>query len=356
MKRKTKVFAYPAHCDGKHVPGVDYARVILPMQELAKHKDFEVTIYDGKQNFRWEDLAKDNDVFFLNYMTNPISFVQACFWFDKFKKPIVMDLDDLIWEIQPDNAAYSTYAPGSEGRAVLTDIITRGIDHVTVTNQFLKYALNHHTGKDMNKISVLPNYIDLDLYKWQKEPVGKYEVTIGYFGSSSHFNDLVNPGFMNGLSRLMSENPRVRFKTIGAMIPEMRKKFGVRYSTGFGDHDIYKWVGMTPSVLGNVDIFVAPLLDCTYARAKSSIKFLEMSSMKIPGVYQDIRQYKELIVNGKNGYLAATENDWYHSLKDLAESVELRKQMGEEAHKTIVDGWQMKDNVNKYVDMFKKVI
>lgn len=356
MTRNIKVFAYPAHCDGKHVPGVDYARIIRPMEELAKQPGFDVKIFNGETDLDWRELAKEYDVFYLNYITNAAGYMTAAFPFIKEGKKVVYDIDDLIWDIQGDNAAYSTYQPGSEGRATITDIIARGTDYVTCTNQFLKNGIAEYTGKRHDKIKVLPNYIDLDLYSWHNEPKDNYEITIGYFGSSSHFNDLVNPGFINGLERLMQENPRVRFYTIGAMIQQIKKKFGPRYTTGFGDHDIYKWVKMMPLMLGNVDIFVAPLVDITYARAKSSIKYLEYSSTKTPGVYQNIRQYRDIITHGQNGYLCETSRDWYTSLKELADSIERRREIGENAYQTVKNEWTISGNVQKYVDFFKNIV
>lgn len=350
-----KIFVYPAHCDGKHVPGVDYVRIIRPMEELKKTGEFEVTIFDGKKKMDWRKVAKDYDVLYLNYITNAWGYVAMASQMDLNKKKIVYDIDDLIWRIQEDNAAYSVYAPGTEGRATITDIIARGCDYVTCTNMYLKHGIAEYTEKAHDKIKVLPNYIDLDLYKWTKEPVDNHEITIGYFGSSSHFNDLVNPGFINGLSKLMEENPRVKFYTIGAMIQSLKKKFSARYSTAYGDHDIYKWVKMMPLLLGDVDIFVAPLVDTTYARAKSGIKFLEYSSTKIPGCYQDIRQYQELVKHRENGYLCATTEDWYQSLKELCDSVETRKRIGEAAYKTVKNEWTFQGNVNKYVDFFKSI-
>lgn len=355
MKRNIKIFAYPAHCDGKHVPGVDYARIIRPMQELAKQPGFEVTIFDGKKKMDWRDVAKEYDILYLNYITNAWGYVAMASEMDKRKKKIIYDIDDLIWDIQGDNAAYSVYAPGSEGRATITDIVARGCDYVTCTNQFLKHGITEYTGKHPTQVKVFPNYIDLDLYTWRKEPVDNYEITIGYFGSSSHFNDLVNPGFINGLTRLMEENPRVRFYTIGAMIQSLKKKFSSRYSTAFGDHDIYKWVKLMPMLLFDVDIFVAPLVDITYARAKSGIKFLEYSSTKIPGCYQDIRQYQELVNHRENGYLCATTTDWYQSLKELCDSVEVRRRIGEAAYQTVTKNWTIQGNVQNYVDFFQEI-
>lgn len=356
MKKKdTSIFVYPAHCDGKHVPGVDYVRIIRPMEELSKQKGFKVKIFDGKDVLYWKELAQEYDIFYLNYITNAPGFVSAAFWFMKYGKKIVFDIDDLIWEIQPDNASYSVYAPKSEGRAVITDIIARGVDYVTCTNQYLKHGIAQYTDKDNNKIKVLPNYIDLDLYKWRKKPKDDYEITIGYFGSSSHFNDLVNPGFLEGMTKLMADYPQVRFFTIGAMIQEIKKRFGARYTTGFGDHDIYKWVEMMPEICGNIDIFVAPLLEIPYTKGKSGIKYLEYSSTKIPGVYQDIRQYQELVEDGKNGYLAKTKHDWYKKLKGLVESVKLRKTIGEAAFKTVKDNHTFEKNVKLYVDLFNSI-
>ena len=352
MKRKVKIFCYPAHCDGKHTPGVDYVRIIRPMEELGKQPGFEVKVYKGEKNLDWRKVAKEYDIFYLNYITNAAGFVIASYHFWKENKKIVYDIDDLIWEIQPDNAAYSTYAPGTEGRATITDIIARGTNAVTCTNDFLRKGIAKYTTKDLSEIAVFPNFIDLELYKWKSKPKKKYEITIGYFGSSSHFNDLVNPGFLGGLERIMADYPQVRFYTIGAMIQEIKKKFGSRYTTGFGDHDIFKWVKMMPLMLQDVDIFVAPLVDITYARAKSSVKYLEYSSTQIPGVYQDIRQYNEIVRHGENGFLCKTETDWYKSLKLLIEDEKLRTKIGKQAYKTVKDNWTIQKNVAQHMEFF----
>lgn len=154
-----KVFVFPTHCDGKHVPGVDYVRVVRPMEELAKHPDFDVRIYNGEGDLDWREIAQEYDILYLNYVTNAAGFVVAAFPFNKFGKKIVFDIDDLIWDIQEDNAAYKVYAPGSEGRAVVTDIVARGADAVTCTNDFLRKGIADATDAELSKIKVLKNYI-----------------------------------------------------------------------------------------------------------------------------------------------------------------------------------------------------
>ena len=153
----------------------------------------------------------------------------------------------------------------------------------------------------------------------------------------------------------MEEDPRIRLYTIGAMIQSLKKQFGSRYSTGFGDHDIYKWVKLMPLMLEDVDFFVAPLVDCTYAKGKSGIKYLEYSSTHTPGVYQNIRQYQELITHGENGYLCETEADWYRSMKELCD-VKERTRVGEAAYKNVKDNYTIQGNIKQYSEWFKQIL
>lgn len=356
-----KIFCFPTHCTSQVTPGVDYVRMILPMRELQKDPRFEVTIFDNTQpksilsKLDWRDVAQEYDILYINYLTLPWDFALIGMLFRKYGKKIVFDIDDLIWEIQEDNSSYGVYAPGSDGRAVVTDIVNEA-DYVTVTNSYLKNALCSYTKKTHDKVQVFPNYIDLDLYNWRAKPQDKYTVRIGYFGSSSHFNDLGDKNFIEALEMLMKEFPNLEFVTIGAMLAQFKKKFGMRYFNDFGHQDIYTWVKMFPEKLGNIDIFAVPLVVNTYCQSKSSIKYLEMSSTTKPGCWQKIRQYSEIVQDGKNGFLCASTKDWYRNLKKLIVSPELREKIGQEAFKTIESKWQMKDNVYKYTDFFLKIM
>jgi len=361
MKKPISIFVFPTHCTKDVTPGVDYVRMILPMRELQKDPRFKVTIFDNTVSksklakFDWREVAKEYDILYINYLTLAWDFAMIGMLFRKYGKKIVFDIDDLIWEIQSDNSSYSTYAPGSDGRAVITDII-REVDYVTVTNQYLKNALASHTKKPYNNIKVFPNRINLDLYKWRSKPVKKSMVRIGYFGSSSHFNDLGDRNFVSGMNRIMEEYPNVEFVTVGAMLGDFKKKFGSRYITDFGHQDIYTWVDMMKEKLNEVDIYVIPLVDNTYTKSKSSIKFLEMGSTCKPIVAQDIRQYSEVIKDGENGFLCDNYTDWYSKLKKLIDSPELREKMGKAGFRTVEKDWQIKDNVNDYADLFIQIM
>lgn len=361
MKKPISIFAFPTHCTKDVTPGVDYVRMILPMRELQKDPRFKVTIFDNTLSKKelgkidWIKVAQEYDILYINYLTLAWDFALIGTCFRHFNKKIVFDIDDLIWEIQSDNSSYSVYKPGSEGRAVVTDIINE-VDYVTTTNNYLKNGIVNYTKKTDDKVVVFPNRIDLDLYKWRGTPVKKSTVRIGYFGSSSHFDDLSDRNFIGGITQLMNEYPNLELLTVGAMLGGLKKQFGSRYINDFGHQDIYTWVDMMKDKLKEVDIYAVPLINSTYCKSKSSIKFLEMSSTCKPGCWQNIRQYQEVVENGVNGYLCNSVTSWHDNLKKLIDDKELREKMGQEAFNTIEKDWQMKSHTEDYAKFFIKIM
>lgn len=358
MKPKTvRVFATPSHASIERVSGVDFARVIQPMEHLSKVDGFKTTIYEPKLNEKmdWLKATSDNDVLFLNYTTNPWAFAIMGAIARKNKRKIVLDMDDALWEVLPDNTAYETFRK-KEVQHIVTSICNE-VDYISCTNSYLRNVIVNYTAKYHDRIRILPNYVDFDLYSHRSRFKDGYDIQLTHFGSTSHFKSLQDEEFAKGIDRIFKDYPNVTLKTVGALIPQYKKRWDRRYSHGFGDIDIYKWVkNKFPDFMDGADIIVAPLSDNVYNRCKSSIKFIEASSAKKPGVWQRIRQYEEVIEEGKNGFLANKADQWYEAIKKLIEDKELRRKIGENAFKTTKDDWQIQNNIEKYADFFKEVV
>jgi len=356
-----KIFCLPSHASKERVSGVDFTRIIQPMEHLNGWTDGEVkiktdvwNIFD-KNNADWRKIAKDYDVIYLNYLNQAWGFAAMGAMARKYGRNIVMDFDDNLWGILPDNTAYQVYRKGSEGIKVITSIANE-VDYITCTNSYLKNAIAHNTLKRHESIKVFPNYIDLDLYKYHPRFKDDQQIQLVHFGSSSHFASLQSEEFNKGIDKILKEYPNVVFKTVGAFIPKYKMRWGARYSHSFGNVDVYKWIkNKFPLAMKETDIFVAPLTENTYNRCRSSIKFLETSSAKRAGVWQNIRQYREVVDDGKNGFLARMARDWYKAIKRLIDDKELRKQMGKEAFKTVERDWTIDAHLDAYGQFFKKV-
>lgn len=353
--KKTKIFTLPSHQSNERTSGVDYLRVIQPITYLNGYEEFETTVWTPDMDLQWPDIARDYDIIFLNYINNDWAFAAMGAMARHYGRKIVMDFDDALWNIKEDNTAYSVFKKGSEAIKNIT-AIAREVDHITTTNNYLKNIVIKNTDKSHTQITAIDNYIDLSKYSHISPFKDTHQVTITHFGSTSHFNDIAHPAFTRALDRLMSEYPNIVFHTVGSFFSEFKMKYGQRYEQSFGDVDIYKWISKKYSIImDNTDIVVAPLVPDVYNQAKSGTKFLETSSCKKPGVYQNLHQYQKYITDGVNGHLASNEQDWYKALKTLIDDKEHRRQIGENAYKTVLDN-QIQDHISKYASMFRLVL
>lgn len=357
--RKTKIFGIETHAQTKpkRRSGVDYARMVMPLTALDKLPEYEAQVWNGTQHkkINYVTIGKRYHAIYLPYMAHDWGFAAMQVTMKHCGGKVVMDLDDAIWLIKKDNFAYKIFKKGSKQIFNLTQIL-KHVDHVTTTNLYLKHLIVRETGRKHEDITVLPNYINLKDYKYTFEPRKTDEIVLGHYGSTSHFVDLMNKEFVEGVDMIMREFPQVTFLTVGSFIQDFRYKWGHRYNNAFGHTDVNKWIKTKfPEYMKKVDIFITPLTDDVYNRCKSGIKYLEISSAKKPGAYQDIRQYKNVIDHGNNGYLCSTAKDWYEAIKEMID-IKTRERIGESAYKTVKKDWQIQDNLNKHIDMWNKIL
>jgi glycosyltransferase involved in cell wall biosynthesis len=354
------VFSIPSHDRPERTSGVDFVRIIQPMKYLDGFKtddtEFKVDIFSSKAENKldWEQAASRYKVFYFNYTASTWSYAAMGCFARKYGVKIVMDVDDALTYIRPDNPSYQVYKKGSKGAHDFTCILN-DVDHVTVTNSYLKNVLLNDSAKAKEKISIFPNHIDLSLYKYRPEFKDNGQIRILFFGSTTHFIDLQENPFVEGMDRIMKTYPNVILKCVGAHVGKFKYKWGQRYEVGYGDVDIYKWIeNKYPGFMEESDICIAPLSLDIYNKSKSDIKYLEYSAAKKPGCYQRIRQYEETIDDGVDGMLCGSADEWFEKLSQLIESSDLRRSMGQKAFEK-VETRQIKDHVHKYANLFSSL-
>jgi len=353
----------PSHTFTDRISGVDFLRIIQPMKALKGYKDDEIEldihVYDVSKgvSFDWRDVMKEYDICYFNYSTNDMGYAVMGTMAQKFNCMLICDVDDNLWNLQPDNSSYDVFKKGAWGRDVVTAILN-DVAYVTCTNKYLKNVIIHNTKKTADKIFVFPNYIDLSVYSHKaKEKNQDFNVNIGHFGSTSHFNNIAYSEFIKALGLIMKEYPQVTFTTVGSSFGMFKEKWGQRYLVEAGDSDVMIWAKQKyPPLADIIDFFVTPVQNNEYNLAKSATKFNEIASSGRPGIFQNIRQYQETVTDGVDGFLCTHEHQWYDAMKELIESHKKRMTMGICAYNTVVKKYQMKDNIAPYVDMFKNIL
>lgn len=348
--------------------GVDFARIIQPLTHLSKIPGFKVDISYVLPTMRdVEEMAKKYDVVYSSYIDNSTAYVAMKVMGNKYGMKYVVDCDDHIWSVSQYHPYYEKYKVeyGADGRPKFSEglfkqtVIMGDADYVTTTNMFLKHRISEFTKKPHEKIFIFPNCIDLSLYDINKvkprEKDGKIYIT--YHGGGSHYPDVMKPAFIDALKIIMKKYPNVQFRTTGFFFPQLKTHFGNRYEFKLARADVYGWINeLWPEHMSESDIVVAPLENTQYSRAKSYIKYLEYSAGKKAGVYENIDPYNEVVKDGENGFLAHSKEDWVEKLSILIEDEEKRNKMAEVAYKDVVDHHQMKDNLDPYIEFFRKIV
>lgn len=230
--------------------------------------------------------------------------------------PMIFDFDDAIFvPYRSPSNGYLSYLKFP----AKTRTICRLASHVMAGNPFLAdYA------REVNdRVTIVPTTIDTEKYKVDEAKRANEPPVIGWSGSHStvaHLDTL-----RGGLQRLAKEE-RFRLRVIGTPSYELE---GVEV-------EAMAWRAATETAdLGVIDIGIMPLPDDRWSKGKCGLKALQYMALGIPTVCSPVGVNVDIIQDGSNGFLAATEDEWVEKLKRLLRSPELRERLGRAGRATV---------------------
>ena len=248
--------------------------------------------------------------------------------YKKLGKRVLYDMDDDFWEIAKDNPSVLV---GNAMKDQYEGMIKEA-DAVITPSKVLAKKFQKYFKK---KIFICPNAIDPDVYK--ERPHTQKDLVVGYMGASSHWADLgvvaevINDlskkyGFIFTLYGLVGEPFEAAIYSYRKILldntmPEKEAFF--KSAIAFYDklkdtkfwHVPFMPPQLHPTVLArcDIDIAIAPLMDNTFNRGKSCIKFYEYASTGSVTLASDVLPYSDEV-----GYCAKnTYKDWYKKLEKL---------------------------------------
>jgi glycosyltransferase involved in cell wall biosynthesis len=100
-----------------------------------------------------------------------------------------------------------------------------------------------------------------------------------------------------------------------------------------------------------MDIGVMPLPNDEWTRGKCGFKILQYMALGIPTVGSPVGVNAE-IISGSNGYLATTNTEWIEALERLIFDRALRKRLGEEGQRTVIERYSVESNTGNFLALF----
>lgn len=253
-------------------------------------------------------------------------------------KPIIFDFDDAIWAPGPDISNGVFRHLRFFGK---TSSLCRMAAACTVGNAYLAaYA------RERNPCTfIVPSTIELGDYPLIPEPLAQTPFVVGWTGSAStlaHFEH-ARPA----LERLASEVP-LAVKIICNRPPD-RPIAGaeMRFVPWTADREAED--------VGDCHVGIMPLPDNEFTRGKCALKALQYMATGRPVVVSPVGVNKDIVEDGKNGFLASSTDEFVQALKRLAASPELRQQMGAAGRRTVEQSFSAEVAATKFAEVIRSV-
>jgi glycosyltransferase involved in cell wall biosynthesis len=251
---------------------------------------------------------------------------------------LIYDIDDLIY-LPKASAANQFMTAWRRKRDRITRIMRVSSHVVVCTDHLRRFALEHNA-----HVTNISSTIDTDTYRPRPHTSERRAITIGWSGSHS------TAPYLHGLTgalQTLSRRYDVRLLVVGDADFEMP---GVRV-------EARPWTlaGETTD-LAAMDIGVYPLPDEEWVLGKSGLKALQYMGMGVPVVASRIGTATEFIVDGENGFLAASDGEWVEKLTRLIDDPTLRERMGRAGRATVEARYSVRVTAPVYLGVIDAVV
>lgn len=269
----------------------------------------------------------------------------------RHQKPVYYDIDDLVIDtIYTDQLAYTqslndkekaSYDQGVRGYGKLLSMCDGAI---TSTQTLKSELMNYQPTVFLNRNLASAELVDISSKVMKDYASPSSRVKIGYFSGSITHNENFELIKLD-IIKILEQYSHVELHLVGNLdIPKELRPF--KQQLVF--HDYVDW-HILPSLIAEVDINIAPLVDSLFNRAKSEIKWIEAGLVKVPTIASNIGAFKEMIVDGETGVLA-NNTEWFEKLENLILSQTYRKEIGENACDFILENCVTSNHRDELID------
>lgn len=296
---------------------------------------------DGTQKLVSTMIPDDADVIVLQRPAHPLQ-PQLIRMLRANGIAVVVDMDDDMSSIHPDNIAFHTYRPGSASplswkwameSCKMATLVT------TSTRSLQKVYARHGRGM------VLDNFVPEAYLDFEKPQAG----TFGWAGTTkSHPNDLQVTG--DAVRKLMADG--YDFRVVGGRSKVKECLRLKEIPTVTGSIPLIDWARYIGE---HLDVGMAPLAPTSFNSSKSRLKPIEYMAVGVPWVGSPREEYRRVNRESDCGLLADTPKDWYSKLKLLLGDEVLRKEQAE-AGKEYMKGQTYQANAWRWAEAWSRAL
>ncbi|MFZ2752273.1 MAG: class I SAM-dependent methyltransferase [Lysobacteraceae bacterium] len=266
--------------------------------------------------------------------------------------PVVFDVDDLVFDPSRIDLLRFTAALDSEGRKGVVEFTQRirrtmsACDLVTTST----VPLSAETRAIGLPVRVLPNTIGASAraVAGRAHAARGNGIAIGYFsGTKTHEHDFAVCA--GALRRVLAEHADTRLVIVGHL--DLPAGFEP-YASQIERLPLMTHADMLAE-LAKIDVNLAPLESGNdFTDCKSELKLFEAALLGVPTIASPTAPFRAVIASGKNGFLAASEEEWHVALSALVGDASLRAALGAAAQREIAPRFDIGNAVHEAVAIY----
>ena len=247
----------------------------------------------------------------------------------KRARHLVFDFDDAVLY----RDSYDSRGPHCPRRTRRFAQTVQMVDTVIAGNDFLAdRALR--AGARLEQVRVIPTCVDATRYVSRSGPCSNPGgLDLVWIGSSSTLQGL--------------EQRRTLWERIGRELPGVRLRLICDRFPEFGSLPIVPvpWEERTEAeALASGDVGVSWIPDDLWSRGKCGLKVVQYQAAGLPVLTNPVGVHVQMVVPGRTGFLAETDDEWVAAIRSLLEDPGARQRMGIEARALFeasysVDAW-----------------
>jgi hypothetical protein len=329
---------WPEHLLNAHQKAVIHSTTMMVLDERY---------YQNTKTVRLQRQATENQLQFVRLLKQ---------FREKMPFNIIYEIDDIVFgEDIPD---YNKFKPAFTDPKIRESAmsIMQEVDEITCTNKFMQEYYRDKTGN--KNVTVIPNYppkwwmghfydkaaIERNFHKNKKKP------RIVYSASGAHFDVDNRVGQKDDFHHVVDVIRRTvddyQWVFLGA------HPLPLTDLVTCGKIEFYNWSRLYeyPQLLKDArpNLFIAPLIDNTFNRAKSDLKYIEACCHGIPAICQDLCTYENAPFKFNTG------DELIDQIKRLVGHKSPYMKHSDNARAIADTRWlELDENIDKYQQLYK---
>jgi len=261
------------------------------------------------------------------------------------KIPSIVKVDDAIYE--------KASGLKSIQRKIEKMISTRSLSNaskILVSNKATKEIMKSYYKIDEEKISIVPNGVDLTFFKSKNKDPKK----IVFSGVMYHHRGL--DVLLDAAPKIVKEIPETKLVLLGDG-PEMKKlKETVKQKNLDSNVEFKGWIDRRdiPEHLSNASIGIGPLKRTAVTENALPIKVLEYMAASLPIIAKSGTLPDDVLKNNENGYFFENDFELSEKIINLLQNPELVEKMGKNSL-NMVQKFSWEKIVKSIIDIYNKL-